>query len=201
MLSRARSQRGVTLIEVMVVIAIIGLLLALVAPSITQWLRNTQVRNVTSSLQAGLQRARSEAIRRNEAVRFSLLTTATNLDDSCALSGSGASWAVSRQDPDGQCSAAIDETTAPQFIEKHAGGVQAGSATVAATDAGGAAADTVVFNGFGRVTNATPIVQIQVGNSAGTDNDMRLLIGAGGTVRMCIVSAGLTSANDPRACP
>jgi type IV fimbrial biogenesis protein FimT len=108
---------------------------------------------------------------------------------------------VSRQDPAGQCAAAESETTAPQFIEKHAGGVQTGSATVSATDAGGAAATTIVFNGFGRVTNANPIARIQVGNSAGADNDMRLLIGAGGTVRMCIVSASLTAASDPRACP
>ena len=164
-------------------------------------MRNTHVRNAASSLQSGLQRARSEAIRRNEAVRFSLLTTAANLNDSCRLTATGASWAVSRQDPDQQCSADVSESTAPQFIEKHAGGVQTGAVTVAATDAGGGAANTIVFNGFGRVTNANPISQIQIGNGAGADNDMRLLIGSGGTVRMCIVSAGLAAANDPRACP
>jgi type IV fimbrial biogenesis protein FimT len=201
MLNRKRQQRGVTLIEVAVVFVLIGILLAFAAPSITQWMRNTQVRNVTSSLQAGLQRARSEAIRRNEAVQFSLLTTAANLDDGCALSATGASWSVSRQDPDCQCAADVSETAAPQFIEKHAGGVQTGAVTVTATAADGSAATTVVFNGFGRVSNASPISRIQVGNGAGADNDMRLLIGVGGTLRMCIVSATLTAAADPRACP
>lgn len=195
----AMRQRGLTLIEIAVVLVIIGVLLTMATPSITQWVRNTQLRNVASSLQAGLQRARTEAIRRNEAVRFSLLATAISLDDSCRRTGSGASWSVSRQDPDGQCSAAVSETAAPQFIEKQAGGTQAGNVTVTATDAGGAAADSVVFNGFGRVTNANPITQIRLGS--GSDNDLRLLLGNGGTVRMCIVSAGLTAANDPRACP
>ena len=189
------------MIEIAVVLVIIGVLLAFAGPSITGWMRNTQVRNVATSLQAGVQRARAEAIRRNEQVRFSLLTTATTLTDACALSSAGASWVVSRQDPVGQCATNVSETAAPQIIEKQAGGIQSGAVTVAATDGGGAASDVIVFNGFGRVANANAITRIQVANAQGADNNMRLLIGVGGTVQMCIVSASLLAANDPRACP
>ena len=189
------------MIEIAVVLVIIGVLLAFAAPSITAWVRNTQVRNVATSLQAGLHRARSEAIRRNVQVSFSLVTTTATLDNTCALTNTGASWVVSRQNPAGQCATDVSETAAPRIVEKHAGAVRSGDITVAATDGGGAASSAVVFNGFGRVVNGNAITQIQVASAQGADNNMRLLIGVGGTVQMCIVSAALLAANDPRACP
>lgn len=60
--------RGFSLIELMVVIAILGLLLAIGIPSFATWLRNVQIRNAAESLQSGLQFARTEALRRNERV-------------------------------------------------------------------------------------------------------------------------------------
>ena len=97
--------QGFTLVELMVTIALLSVLLMAVLPDIGSWQRNLQVRNITSSIQAGLDKAREEAVRRNRVVRFSLVTVddPASLDDSCELSGAGSSWVVSLLDPEGKC--------------------------------------------------------------------------------------------------
>ncbi len=195
-------QRGVTLIELAVTMAMFAVLLAAVAPSIGTWVRNTQIRNTATSIQAGLMRARNEAVRRNQPVRFSLvsLTQTTAMDDSCAVSSSGVSWVVSLNDPAAKCATAVSDTTAPRILEKHAGGVGGNNVTVAARTSGGAAADTITFNGFGRVTGAAAIGRIDVDNvvPGGDYRELRLVVGAGGTIRMC--EPDVTAADDPRRC-
>lgn len=65
--------RGLTLIELMVTVAVLALLLASVAPSLGTWIGSQRVRNTASSLVAGLQQARAEAVRRNRPVSFWLV--------------------------------------------------------------------------------------------------------------------------------
>jgi len=76
---------GFTLIEILVVVAVLGIVLMIGLPNMSAWLQNTQIRNAAESASAGLQLARAEALRRNAAVRFSLVDTLTS---SCALSAS-----------------------------------------------------------------------------------------------------------------
>ena len=71
MLSR-RLQAGITLIEVLIAVAIVGLLLAFAAPSATVWIQNTQLRNSAESVLNGIQMARLEALKRNTNVSFQL---------------------------------------------------------------------------------------------------------------------------------
>jgi type IV fimbrial biogenesis protein FimT len=59
------AMRGLTLVEIAMVMAIMSLLLGLAGPSIRSWLRNTQVRASTETLLAGLRFAQAEAIRRD----------------------------------------------------------------------------------------------------------------------------------------
>lgn len=196
-------QRGVTLIELMVTIAILALMLMAAAPGIGTWMANTQIRNVATSVQGGLQRARSEAVRRNQPVRFSLvsLTDSAVMDNSCALSDAGVSWVVSLDDPAGSCGAAASDTAGPRIIDKQAGGVGGKRVVVSATVPDGSdTASSVTFNGFGRVVGATDIGVIDVDNVApGVDyRALRLVIGTGGTVRMCDPQA--TDSGDPRKC-
>jgi type IV fimbrial biogenesis protein FimT len=202
MLNIRAAQRGVTLIELVVVFVVLGLLVLAAAPSIGAWIGNTNVRNTAQSIHAGLNRARAEAVRSNRSVRFSLMSTTDTavLDNSCALAAAGASWVVSINDPSGACAAAPSETAAPMIVEKAAGGAGGRRVVVAATDAAGVAANTVTFNAFGRVADATPIATIAIDNEVlGADyRRLQILVGTGGVIRMC--DLGVTNVNDPRKC-
>ncbi len=62
LMSRA-AQSGISLIEVMVAVAIIGVLMALGMPAYSTWIQNTQIRTAAEAILNGLQTARNEAIR------------------------------------------------------------------------------------------------------------------------------------------
>ena len=53
-LGKLHLQRGMTMIELMVGIAIVALLLALTAPSFSSWIQSTQIRTAAETLQNGL---------------------------------------------------------------------------------------------------------------------------------------------------
>jgi type IV fimbrial biogenesis protein FimT len=206
-----RAARGLTLIEIAVVLIILGLLLVAAMPSVGVWIRNTQIRNTASSMHAGLAQARNEAIRRNTPIRFSLvsLTDSAVMNDTCAVSRSGVSWVVSVRDPAGKCSVApsTDPSTDaadannPLIVESNAGGVGGRNVVVATKlDDGSNAGGVITFDGFGRVVEATPVRVIDVNNeSVGNDyRKLRIEVAAGGAVRMCDMA--VTDSNDPRNC-
>lgn len=197
--------RGLTLIELAVTVSILGLLVLATAPSIGEWLRNTQIRNVATSIQSGLQRARNEALRRNQPVRFSLvsLTDSAVMDNSCALA-SAPSWVVSLNDPTGKCGVAASDTTDPMIVERSAGGIGGKNVGVAAITGAPTfnSATSIAFDGFGRVSGAvaTPLALIEVDDiTAGANyRALRVVISSGGSIRMC--DPKVTNANDPRKC-
>jgi type IV fimbrial biogenesis protein FimT len=69
---------GFSLIELMIVLAIMGLLLVLGVPSFSLLLQNAQVRTAAESVENGLNLARTEAVRRNARVSFNLNTPSSN---------------------------------------------------------------------------------------------------------------------------
>ncbi|RZI82175.1 MAG: prepilin-type N-terminal cleavage/methylation domain-containing protein [Rubrivivax sp.] len=186
-------QRGFSMIEIVVTIAIMGILMATAAPGMGDWLRNTKVRNAAESIQSGLQQARAEAVRRNRPVSFSLVST---MDNTCALSSANGSWVVSGDaNPASHCGDAISSTVAPKLVAKGAMS-DGGSAVVAATNAAGTAATTVTFNGFGMVSGASAIQRILV-KSSDDAYQRRVEITTGGVSRVCDPTI---MAGDTRAC-
>lgn len=196
----AQRDNGFTLIELMITIALIAILLALGAPALVRWNQNNQVRALAESLQSGLMVTRGEAVRRNAAVRFQLLTTT---DATCALSDTGRNWVVSLDDPAGNCNVAASDDVAPRILKV---GAVAESARNAAVNAGGVA--VVTFNGLGQASTAATIdvtnpaagqcITSATTGAADRVRCLRVTVSGGGQVRMC--DPAVTDVNDPRRC-
>ncbi|MFZ4551991.1 MAG: GspH/FimT family pseudopilin [Aquabacterium sp.] len=196
-------QRGFTLIEAMVVVTIVTVLALAAAPNLSTWLDNIRIRNASDAIQEGLQTARAEAIKRNQNITFWLVTSNTlyQVDNSCALSSTSGSWAVSVSDPSKHCGDSPSTTSAPRLVSARGVGDSGARVDVKALQADGATASTsVTFNGFGRVTNANAISRIDVtGQTSGTAyRNLRITISPVGQIRLCDPS--VSSSNDPRKC-
>jgi type IV fimbrial biogenesis protein FimT len=68
--------RGFTLIEALVAMAVLGIMMAYGMPMYTAWIQNAQIRTAAESISNGLQLARNEAVRLNRPVRFELTDAA-----------------------------------------------------------------------------------------------------------------------------
>lgn len=78
-LPRRPRQGGLTLVELLVVVSLLGVLLALAAPSMRELLAAQRVRSIHAALQTDLAFARSETLRRNDdvVIRFGSNATQT----------------------------------------------------------------------------------------------------------------------------
>lgn len=75
--AHTRPQQGVTLIELLVVIAVAAILATLAGPSFSDLVQRTRQNSVISQLVSDLNRARSEAIKRNKPVLLCVRGTDT----------------------------------------------------------------------------------------------------------------------------
>ena len=192
-----------SLIELMIGLAIMALLIMIGLPNMSTWLSNAQIRTAGETMLAGLTLARTEAVRRNQIVRFQMVD---NLTSGCAISISGADWVVSLDDPTGACDAAPSDVAVPRVVQKRSGSEGTTRAVLAATTAG-----TVHFNGLGRVTSpggAANMTQLAISNPSGGTCEhvdggnmrcLRINISVGGEARMC--DPAVADATDPRICP
>ena len=188
-------QAGMTLIELMIGIVVLGILLALGVPTFSRWTQSSQIRNAAEAIHNGLMLARAEAVRRNTAVRFQLVTTTTS---ACALSDTGTNWVVSLDSPAGACDAAPSDNVAPRIVQVRSA---AEGSRNAAVNAGGVS--LITFNGTGQATGGAPAA-INVTNPTGGAcapggpmRCMRVTVATGGQIRMCDPAR---AADDPQGC-
>ena len=218
MLSVGISQRGFTIIEVLITLAVLGVLLALGVPGFIEWLQNQQIRAAAEATLNGLQVARGEAVRRNTPVRFQLVS---DLTSTCVLSSDSpttpvsVSWLVSLADPTGACDAVTDSGQTPspagRILQKRTsaeGSPNARATSVFVPSPPAAptpqAASTVTFAALGNVVanaDGTPSInKIDLTNVNVTSamRPLRLIISSGGNVRMCDPAL---APPEPRGCP
>jgi len=196
-------QRGFNLVEAVVTVSVLGILLATTLPSMSDWIRATRVRGLTETMQTGLQKARSEAMKRNKVVTFWTVTPAntSSPDDACELSPASAAWVVSLEDPSEKCSTAPSASVSPRIVETYGPGQAADGITVTAVDKDGNEANSVSFNGFGQRVGTGGMAKINIVHSASTAvRPLRIEISTSGGIRMCDPRATAADANDARAC-
>ncbi|PZQ28968.1 MAG: type II secretion system protein GspH [Stenotrophomonas acidaminiphila] len=87
---RRQRQRGFTLIELMVTIAVIAILSAIAAPSMVSLMNSNRLSSTAGELTAAAQLARVEAIRRNAPVRLCRSTDGTT----CSNGADWGGWAI-----------------------------------------------------------------------------------------------------------
>ena len=177
---RARSASGVTLIELLIGLVIVGVLLALGVPSFSAWLQNVQVRNAAESIFNGLQLARANAVQRNKSVTFT-------------MPGPDSSWTVTIVAP-----SALE----PATVQSRSGAEGTPNAVIATSD------PTITFDGLGK-TSLAAVATIRVVNptggacqtspTAGTMRCLNVTVSVGGQVKMCDPYP-LLVAGDSRKC-
>ena len=127
MLGGMRTRSGFTLIEVMITVAVLGLLLAIGVPSLTNIIGNMAVRTNAEAINSAIQFARAEAIRRNAAVKIE-------------MSAAGTSWSI--------------RFVSDNSVLQERG--EEGRANTVAVTFEPAAVRIITFGSLGTVTDATP---------------------------------------------
>ncbi len=188
MLTNGRSIRGFTLLEISVVLAILGFLLLVGAPGYSSYSANNNLRVTAQSFYSSVQKARSEAISRNQIVELVLTNTAppTPGNDNTAVatvlteSTFGPNWVIR----------APNDAAASTYVlidSKLGSDIGGGHITV---NAGGTT--KIQFNGVGETTsNANIEVQFRHDSQnlacdlAAAVRCLNVRIGAGGQARLC----------------
>ncbi len=187
-----------SLIEIVVVFAIIGIVMAFVGPSAGVWIQNTQLRNAADSVLSGVQQARLEAIKRNKPVMVRL----TDVNSTA--------WEICIYDPlTDTCSAAAGSTLANKSASEGSQNARLSTETTVpplpATPLGMGSGmpATLTFDSFGRMvaTASSNFTRVDVRNSvmpAADERRLVILVTVGGQVRMC--DPKLVKATNPQGC-
>ncbi|GLR13903.1 hypothetical protein GCM10007907_26930 [Chitinimonas prasina] len=197
---------GMTLIEMMVVVAIVGVLMAVGVPSYRTWIENSAIRSRTDFLMEGLRQARTEAIKNNASVRFSLANGTT-----CVPTNGGHHWVV-WQDP-AVVPTALAGCNDARILASSGGdsvGANAIVKSVIVDTLNVPTADTrntIQFSSLGRVLDNIQggwWVDVDVPTSvlpANKSRNLRITVSQAGQIRMCDPDVeNVLPTNDPRRC-
>jgi type IV fimbrial biogenesis protein FimT len=171
--------QGFSLIELIIAIAMVGLLSAIAMANFTTWIKNSRLRTATESIQNGLQTARAEAVKRNTSIQFSL--------------SANSNWSIGCVTITANCPATLLSRLASE-------GATSG-AIITLSPNGTAFPAKATFSNLGLLDTTTtpaPFNQVDISFS-GADRPLRVTLGVGGNTRVCDPSSSL-AASDPRRC-
>ena len=152
--------RGFTVVELLVVVAIVAVGASLAVPGVAQMIANRKVQTVAESIVNGLNLARTEAVRRNTAVNFT-------------LRGDGLGWTVAQ---------VSSGTTLQSFSDPAWNGV-----SIAST--GSADTATFLATGL-RQTGGSQLSELTVASNVHDSRIRRINLFGGGLIRMCDPAIG-----------
>lgn len=190
---------GFSIIELMVAVSILGIVMAIGIPSLSDWIRRGSVTSMAESIQNGLRLSFGEAVKQNAPVQFIL----TDSDVSSATVTS----AVAKDNGNNWMSRVLDRSTFPTAISVLPSGYLAGGSSRELSGSSGSSGlsvegpASVIFNGAGRIvdTDGALLSTYQVYRISRTDVDKALCVfvtpGAG--VKMCDPSY---PSGDARSC-
>ncbi len=207
----SRRARGFSLIEAIVVMAIMALLVGLGGPELTAYLHNSRIKAATTSFYGAAQTARVEAVRRNQNVEVILTNDDPVPDnvDSATLAANGRNWMVRSVNP--------ADPTKYLFIsgkpaKENSSSLSSNSVQVLAHVVGDSSTQRsrVTFNGLSSTNppsgSTTPeSVEFNFTNAQGGACDpsgpmrcLRVVISAGGQINAC--DPVITTVGDSRRC-
>jgi len=148
--------KGFTLVELVIVIAILGIVASIAVPSFMTMIRNSEARAAAESILSGLQKARADAVSRNKRVEF--------------IAATDTSWNVQL----------LDGTTLYSRSSAEA------SPTTSAALGGGATTATFNSFGrlVNNADTTNSLTSVDVSATDGSKT-LRIVVGLGGSVRMC----------------
>lgn len=197
-----RFHQGFTLVELMVVVAIIAILSLLGIPAFNDWIGNARTRTVSEALQNDLRRAQAEAVRTNRRVAL-VLTNSSPVDSSTVSTpvSPARNWVIYALPLTGGAEAT-------PFVSAH---IQDANSTVTVSST----VTAVCFNSVGRLVAGNTIPQsggtncpnpgnginFGISNSSVTSGDarpLRIEVNSGGRLRLCDPNRSIT--NSPDGC-
>ena len=188
-------ERGFSIIEVVIAIALIALLLVMGLPSLGLFLDNQKIRAATDAMYGLLQQARAEAAKQNTPVEFVMFDEAIDLTDFTFINAvvpkaGGLNWAVR-----------VPKPAAPgtyDLIVARPGTESSGSATTSAVAVAGGA-PIITFNGFGGTNGLAGTATFQFTRANPVNPDL-LCKAAGGAIRclnITVTTGGQIKVCDP----
>ena len=206
--SQRRAAQGFSLIEIMIAVAVLGVMLAVGVPAMSRWIDATKARSALEFYAEGLALARQQAIGHNGASRFVLTANAANGQndwqvDICfptallPCDDVGGGWstvsAPATGDPEGT----------KGFLSVRKSAATLPKASVMATTLTPLGSSAIYFNSVGWVdtTYDERLTSIRFAPASGYEKDIRpaaIVVSLAGTATKCDPSV---AAPDSRACP
>jgi type IV fimbrial biogenesis protein FimT len=187
--SRPRSASGFTLLEIMIVVAIMGVLLAAGMPSLGAYMNNSKIQASAQSLISGFQQARAEAVRRNLNVTITL--TSDSIDQTTpTASATGKNWIITAPSPtDSSLSVIVGAKSSAE-----------GSADKITVNGGVGA---IIFNSLGGTNLGAPATFAFGLDGKACGGDVRclnIIVTPGGRTQICDPAVSMTALGDSRRC-